>query len=106
MDRTSPRREGLQAPAQPGETRGEFFIAADKDRSAIELCLNDFENTGLTVRGGLTAAVVGKSVEIEFLPKPGWASVSATMDELLQEARNRIRAKQLVPGAEHQGVVR
>jgi len=81
-------------PRAPGETRGEFFIAEDKDRSAIELCLNDFENTGLTVRGGLTAAVVGNSVEMEFLPKPGWASVSATMDDLLQEARNRIRAKQ------------
>ena len=85
--------KGFQ-PRAPGETRGEFFIAEDKDRSAIELCLNDFDNTGLTVQGGFAAAVVGKSVEIEFMPKPGWASVSATMDDLLQEARNRIRAKQ------------
>ncbi len=81
-------------PRSPGDMRGEFFIAEDKDRSAIELCLNDFDNTGLTVRGGLAAAVVGRSVELEFMPKPGWASVSATMDDLLQETRNRIRAKE------------
>lgn len=78
----------------PGETRGTFFIAEDKDRFAIELCLNDFDNTGLTVQGGLAAVVVGKSIDLEFMPKPGWASVSASMDDLLQEARNRIRAKQ------------
>jgi hypothetical protein len=85
--------KGFQ-PRSPGETRGKFFIAEDKDRSAIELCLNDFDNTGLIVHGGPAAARVGNTVEIEFMPKPGWASVSATMDELLQEARNRIRAKQ------------
>ncbi|WP_313331289.1 hypothetical protein [Comamonas sp.] len=81
-------------PRSPGEMRGQFFIADDKDRSAIELCLNDFDNTGMTVRGNLAAAVVGRSVELEFMPKPGWASVSATMDDLLQETRNRIRAKE------------
>ncbi|RTL16175.1 MAG: hypothetical protein EKK52_18810 [Burkholderiales bacterium] len=77
----------------PGETRGTFFVAADTDRAAVELCLNHAQDTGVYVVGGLDAATVGSTINLSFDPRPGWASVAKDMDDLLSEPENRIRAK-------------
>jgi len=81
------------SPTTLGATSGTFVVAADTDRSAIEVCLNHHDKTGLEVMGGLNAASVGSTVALSFDPKPGWASVARDMDDLLSEPENRVRAK-------------
>ena len=72
--------------------RGAFTLAEDTDLKALELCLGHEDQTGMRVCGG--AIALGQTVEISFEPRVGWAAVAPSLDELLKQPGNRVRARQ------------
>jgi len=84
--------KGLR-PRAAGEMRGTFNIAEDTDLAALNLCLGHEEDTGMQVYGSREDVAIGRTVEISFEPRVGWAAVAPDLDELLKQPGNRIRAR-------------
>jgi hypothetical protein len=84
--------KGLQ-PRAAGAMRGMFVIAEDTDLKALELCLGHEDDTGMRVHGSVGDVAIGRTIEISFEPRVGWAAVAPDLDELLKQPGNRVRAR-------------
>lgn len=84
--------KGLR-PRAAGAMRGTLVIAEDTDLAALELCLGHGDDTGMQVHGPRDDVALGRTVEISFEPRVGWAAVAPDLDELLKQPGNRIRAR-------------
>lgn len=84
--------KGLR-PREAGAMRGTFVIAEDTDLAALNLCLGHEENTGMQIHGSRDDVAIGRTVEISFEPRVGWAAVAPDLDELLKQPGNRIRSR-------------
>lgn len=84
--------KGLQ-PSAAGEMRGMFVISEDTDLKALELCLGHEDDTGMRVHAPAGDVAIGRTIEISFEPRVGWAAVAPNLDELLKQPGNRVRAR-------------